>query len=567
MVAFAKLRTDPLMKRPNIKILLFVALAVLVLSIVLAAISLYPGGSQSYVSNSTFTLSPSETYSQGLGAFRGGENITFWAQSPTAFQKTFSIMVPVVDYVLTLSNTTYSITTDSNITYSFIATPNYYEAVFVSNSTSAGIVNFRVSVQEQNIALPYSRLNEASKILFFASLISAMLLTLKSATSKVNSSKLSMPSLSKKNRRILIILLLISLVVWLSIVIMNSNPLATFENWYTDNARDSYVSSLFLKNGFSVFSQPLGKLSNLDTSPYKYVTWPEMPQLYPLGSILLFLPFGVLLQNGFNATLIYKIEIVIFLLFATVGVYFFLKYLMQKDMPLILRLFGVYIVYVSLVVYAVDGMFDSVAFLFSLFAVFMFLTERYDYFFLLVALSVFFKYQAGIFLFPLILVGLIRLLQENKLRSLATNKAVIGGLIFGFASISTALLSAPYLLATSSQFIMNGINAFATNTGISWSLQTFSLLMTLTVTLAYAIYMLNKNSLLSLSAFFLLLPSFMLPYFQNWYMPFIFVYVLIPQRKKELIATTLFLTFLVVVLAVSGSNYQPIPLVLKYLHL
>ncbi|MGA2385579.1 MAG: hypothetical protein ABSG33_03500 [Candidatus Bathyarchaeia archaeon] len=555
------------MKRPSIKILLFVALAALVLSIVLAAVSLYPGGSQSYASKSTLTLSPNETYTEGLGAFRGGENITLWVQSPTAFQKNFSIMVPIVEYVLTLSNTTYSITTDSNITYSFIATPNYYEAVFVSNSPAPGIINLRISVQEPNVALPYSRLNDASKILFFASLVSAMLLTLKSATSKVNSSKLSMPSLSKKNRRVLLILLLISLVVWLTIAIFNSNPLATFENWYTDNARDSYVSSLFLKNGFSVFSQPLGKLSNLDTSPYKYVTWPEMPQLYPLGSIFLFLPFGVLLQNGFNPTLIYKIEIVIFLLFATVGVYFFLKYLMQKDMPLILRLFGVYIVYVSLVVYAADGMFDSVAFLFSLFAIFMFLTERYDYFFLLVAISVFFKYQAGIFLFPLILVGLIKLFQENKPRSLATNKAVIGGLIFGFASISTALLSAPYLLATSSQFIMNGINAFATNTGISWSLQTFSILMTLTVTLAYAIYMLNKNSLLSLSAFFLLLPSFMLPYFQNWYMPFIFVYVLIPQRKKELIATTLWLTFLVVVLAVSGSNYQPIPLILQYLHL
>ncbi len=88
---------------------------------------------------------------------------------------------------------------------------------------------------------------------------------------------------------------------WFFLLAVNSNPLATFENWYTDHARDSYVSSLFLKDGFSVFDEPLGKLASLDNSYYKFVTWPEMPHLYPLGSIFLFLPFGVLLQNGVDA--------------------------------------------------------------------------------------------------------------------------------------------------------------------------------------------------------------------------------------------------------------------------
>ena len=68
------------------------------------------------------------------------------------------------------------------------------------------------------------------------------------------------------------ILILFGLVVWLIILAVNSNPLATFENWYTDNARDSYVAGLFLKDGFSVFSQPLAKLASLDISNYKYVT-------------------------------------------------------------------------------------------------------------------------------------------------------------------------------------------------------------------------------------------------------------------------------------------------------
>ena len=121
-------------------------------------------------------------------------------------------------------------------------------------------------------------------------------------------------------------------------------------------------------------------------------------------------------------------------------------------------------------------------------------------------------------------------------------------------SAFTAYLSAPFLMQTRPEFIMNGINAFAPHSQISWTLQSFYVLLTLAVTLVYAFYMLNKNSLLSLSALFLLLPSFTLPYFQDWYLPFIFVYVLIPQRKKELEATIVWLIFMVAVLSFGVSR-------------
>jgi len=551
------------MKPPSTKVLLLIAITVLVMSVVLATVSLFPkesGGNQSTVLlNDTFQLGPNETYMEGLGSFRGGENVSLSVQCPTAFEKNFSIIFPTRPYFFIItSNMDYSVLTQSNITYSFVAQANYYEASFVSDSPNVGTVHFQVSAQEPQSTLPYSWLNEPSKIVFLLSLALTILIMLKmvSFSTKFKSNTLSLPSLSEKNRRYLLILLLLSLMIWLFLIAINSNPLGAFENWYTDNARDSYVSSLFLKDGFSVFNQPLGKLANLDNSHYKFVTWPEMPQLYPLGSIFLFLPFGVLLQKGFDPSLIYKAEIVIFLVFATICAYFFLKSYLQKDMTLILKLLGVYIIYVSLVVYAADGMFDSVAFLFSLFAIYMFMTERYDYFFLLIAVSIFFKYEAGIFLFPLIIVGLIKLFQKNKLSNLLRNKAVIAGVIFGVASIFTAYLSVPYFLANAPQLIMNGINAFSSNTQIPWGLQSFLVLLILAVTLAYAFYMLNKNTLLSLSALFLLLPSFMLPYFQNWYLPFIFVYVLIPQQKKELEITALWLMFIIFMLAFAASFFN-----------
>ena len=80
-----------------------------------------------------------------------------------------------------------------------------------------------------------------------------------------------------------------------------------------------------------------------------------------------------------------------------------------------------------MVIYAAGGMFDSIPFIFSLFAVTMFLSERYDYFFLFIGISVFLKYQAGIFLLPLIIVGLLKLIEKNKPGLLLRNKAVIAG--------------------------------------------------------------------------------------------------------------------------------------------
>jgi hypothetical protein len=163
---------------------------------------------------------------------------------------------------------------------------------------------------------------------------------------------------------------------------------------------------------------------------------------------------------------------------------------------------------VSLIIYAADGMFDSVAFFFSLMAVTMFLTERYDSFFLLMMTSILLKYQAGIFLLPFILVGVVMLLQNNRLSRLARNKSVLLGIAFAGISGFTAFLSLPYLIQTRPELVMNGIHAFIPNAQIPWMLQSAAVLITLAATLVYAAYMLNKNSFLSLSAIFLLFPSF-----------------------------------------------------------
>jgi hypothetical protein len=218
------------------------------------------------------------------------------------------------------------------------------------------------------------------------------------------------------------------------------------------------------------------------------------------------------------------------------------------------------VIYTCLIVFAADGMFDSVAFVFALFAVTALLVERYDYFFLLIGVSVFFKYQTAIFLMPLIIYGVIKLVQKNRFE-LIKNKAFLAGVAFMLVSGSTAILSAPYLIDTRPELVMNSINAFMPNAQIPWSLQSVAVLTTLAATLVYALYMRNKNPLLSMVSLFLLAPSFLLPFFQNWYIPFIFVYILLPQRKSEIVATMIWLIFIIAVLSFGASAFNPIGII------
>ena len=539
------------------KILLLVTIVFLVLSLVLSVLSLFPivteNSQKTSLIDDSFRLSQNEVYRKGIGTFQGGENISVRVESSTSFSKNFSL-------ITSTNGLFYVNSSNLNVTYSFTADPDYYEAIFLSNSPNANWVNFQVTAEKPQILHPYSGIATPAKILFLLSLGASMLIIIKlgfnKRTEKLETKPTSPPT-DKILRNRLLAFLFVSLVLWLILLAVNSYSLATVENWFTDHVRHSYVSTLFLKDGFSIFNQPLGTLSSQDNSQFMYVTWPEMPHLYPLGSILVFLPFGALLQNSFDPVLVYKLEMALFLVFAHICLFFFLRAFLKKNLHLFWKLVGLYIIYVTLVIYAAGGMFDSIPFIFSLFAVTMFLSERYDYFFLLLGISVFLKYQAGIFLLPLIIVGLLKLIERNKPGLLLRNKVVIAGAVFVLISAFTAYLSAPFLSQTRPELIMNGINAFASHTQLSWTLQFTFILLTLAATLAYAFYMLNKNSLLSLSALFLLLPSFTLPYFQNWYIPYFFVYILIPQRKTELGVTMIWLIIMIALLAFSGMPLLP----------
>jgi hypothetical protein len=541
------------------KVLLFAALLLLMLSVALAVVSLYPlatGETETQVIiDDSFKLTPLEMLRYGLGSFQEDSNISISVHKAANSPINFSIQ--------TYNGTCYSTVSAADVTYSFTAGTDYYEAVFFTDSNTTTQVDFEVSVQKPMVLFPYSWLTTPAKILFFSSLGAVTLLLLPPAFHGA-----SMPreeerkgQLSRKSRRILLILILLSLAFWLFLLAVNTNSFGTFENWYTDQARNPYSSSLFTKVGFSIFDTPLGELASGDNSYYKFVTWPQMPQLYPLGSVLLFLPFGFLLQSGVNQVFVFKTEILVFLLFSHVSLYYFLQHFWKRKMFPLLKLLAVYALYVPLIVYSANGMFDAVPFLFSLIALTMYVNERYDYFLLFMGLSLTFKYQPALFLLPLIIVGAMKLYSKQGFSGMIRNKKVIAAAILAVISGFTAVLSAPFLVETRPEFVMNGVNAFSSHPQLPWVSQSFAVLLTLAVTLLFAVYMLKRNPLLSLSAIFVLLPTFTLPYFQIWYLPFFLVYAFFPKQKRETEITVLWPIFMMAMLSFGGISFNPLHIV------
>jgi hypothetical protein len=556
------------------KWLLFGSFLLLIVSVLLALVSLLPVTGvmrqSSIIIDNSFNLTSLETYRQGLGAFHGDENITLFVNQ--------SGNNPVNFTLLTYTGVRYSNYSIPNINCSFPAGADYYEAVFTTSAATSATVHFQVIVEKPVVDFPFSWVCDSAKVLFILSLISLMLILLKPLFRAASLQRTAQPTwsrLERENLRYLQIAIAVSLVFWFILLAVNTYPLGTFENWYTDGARHPYTSVLFTKVGFSVFNTPLGSLSSADNSFYKFVTWSEMPHLYPIGSVFLFLPFGMLLEASIAQVLVFKLEIALFLIISHLCFYIFLKSFWRNELTLtakevylkpfwkqelgfLLKAFGTYILYIILIVYAANGQFDSVAFLFTLMGIAMFLGERYDYFLLFVAISSSFKYQAGIFLFPLIMISLIRLYQKSKSFGFLRNKAVLSSIGIIGLGLFTAYLSAPSLVSARPELIMNGVNAFSQHAQISWPMQAFAVLLTLSVTLVFSGYLLNKNRLMSMVMLFSLLPAFTMPYFQPWYLPFFFVYPLIPQSKRSLEVTLMWLIFMLFVLSFGGLSYNPL---------
>ena len=265
-----------------------------------------------------------------------------------------------------------------------------------------------------------------------------------------------------------------------------------------------------------------------------------------------------MLEAGISVALVLKLEVALFLIVSHICLYYFLKQFWNQSLNFALKTVGIYIFYVVLVLYSANGQFDAIAFLFALFSIIMFLDKRYDVFLLFVAVSATFKYQTAIFLFPLLIVSLLRIFNNFPISKTIKNRYIIAAFSLFAVNLFTAILSMPYLTNTRPDLIMNGVNAFSPHGQISWELQVFIVLLFVSVTLFVGIRLMDKSRLISLFAVFSLLPCLTMPYFQPWYMPLFFIYLLIPQNKHCLKITIVWIIFVAIVLSFGGLSYNPL---------
>lgn len=99
------------------------------------------------------------------------------------------------------------------------------------------------------------------------------------------------------DRALPIVLVALAALLSVLVVVRFDAPLYTLEsNSYTDHVRHEYTAWSSLKIGTRVYSDPLEEWG--DTARHPHPRWETLPHAYPPGSLLLFLPFGVLANAG-----------------------------------------------------------------------------------------------------------------------------------------------------------------------------------------------------------------------------------------------------------------------------
>jgi len=540
------------------KILLALTMLTFISGVVLAAISYIPtrgeGIEKHVLIDDAFKLDPNEIRRHGLGTLRAGDEvcITVWELN------NFTVRYSVVTY----GRTIYERESSGYNKITFTADYDYYEVVFYNNESTPRNINLSASLERGAEHYLNSWLVTPAKSLFFIGWTLTIIILvwrvvkkpLERSIDRRNNS--ASRSISNKN---LVVLLLASCIFWLSLLTMPGYSPWGLENWYTDHARHPYSAYLFTKYEFSVFDTPLGKLASIDNSFYKFVTWPEMPHLYPIGSIFIFLPFGLLLQSGAPYSVLFKMEMALFLIFAHICIYYFTKNFSGKPLRRLVKYAGVYGFCFFLILYSVNGMFDAIPLLFSLISVIEFEKNRYSRSVIYGTVAAFFKYQAAIVLVPLMLIALIRLYKDVGLYDMARKIGLPFTLILVSVEAYTAYLNIPFMARARPELIMNSIYLFGPHAQLPWQTRFFAIFSTLALTMIIVLYLLRKGGQISsLLLFYAFLPFFTMAYFQPWYFPYFYIYALIPERTSLVNVVVLWLVATSLIISLGYFRYDPL---------
>jgi len=316
----------------------------------------------------------------------------------------------------------------------------------------------------------------------------------------------------------LILLIALSLALSVSIAFHSTNPYATLESQYTDHLRHQRYAEEFLRRGLDIYSEPAGKLQRLIGEDDRTYIWPDVSYPYPLGALLVHLPAGVLrYQLGMDPLLVNRALILLYLAFGHLCAYLYVRAYMgqQKWGGYFIGLWVVGLFWLSMVLWSLNGQFESLPLLLVLLASLSYQRGRYDTALALVGGALLLKYQAILFA-PLVLDMFWRQTGGRLQMALSRGIAILAGAVA--LDIVTTALSYRYVQ-------MPDANLISYTSLLSTPLfpAAAPLLAALALTVSLAAYLMRRRQAALALNVMLTIPFLaLLPQVQGWYLLWLF---------------------------------------------
>jgi hypothetical protein len=253
--------------------------------------------------------------------------------------------------------------------------------------------------------------------------------------------------------------------VWLAVgvvlvVPLFSSPTHSLNPLYTDHRRHTYAAWALLNIGTDIYTTPIAQWDFGALRPF--ISWAPIPSLYPIGSQVLFLPFGVVNNTGLLPEGVVNMLIVMLLGIGGVGAIWFLYRALSGSYPPVL--IGIVLVLAGplSVFWGLNGFFDTISTALALYGVLAYRQENYGTALLALVGALSLHYRLW-YLGPLALLTAFRYAQAQEW-VLDWRLGVAG--VLGGASLVSFILTIPGLMTLSSSSMLNE-NPMTVMTGVT----------------------------------------------------------------------------------------------------
>lgn len=252
---------------------------------------------------------------------------------------------------------------------------------------------------------------------------------------------------------------------WLTVGIVLAVPLFdaptySLDSLYTDHRRHAYAAWALLNIGPEVYTTPIEQWRF--GAPRPFISWAPIPHLYPIGSLLLFLPFGIVNNTGILPEPIVNMSMIELLGVGGVGATWLLYRLVRESYRPMLGGLVVLLAAILYVFWGLNGFFDSIAVAAALYGIRAYRRENDGTALLALVIALSLHYRLW-YLGPIALVVFVRYAQAQ--RGVVDWRLAVAG-VLGGGSIISFILTIPGLITLSESSHLNE-NPITPTTGVT----------------------------------------------------------------------------------------------------